>query len=211
MRNAPCARTWGASSHLGPGDIDDDLVACARLTYLEGYLWDQPSAKEAIREAAVIAKTAHRRVALTLSDPFCVERHRQEFRELVDGHIDVLFANEIELCSLYEDTSFESALNRVREHCEIAALTRSEKGSVVVGGGAVYVIDADPVEVVDTTGAGDQYAAGFLFGLCRGFDLPTCGRLGSLAAAEVISHVGARPEVSLADLARTELAVNSVD
>jgi sugar/nucleoside kinase (ribokinase family) len=196
----------GASTFIGPEDVDPGVVARARVTYLEGYLWDQPPAKDAIRKAAAAARDAGRLVALTLSDPFCVERHRLEFRALVAEEIDVLFANETEICSLYEVDDFDAALQRVRGHCQIAALTRSERGSVVVAGGEVHVIDAHPVDrVVDTTGAGDQYAAGFLYGLTRGLDLATCGRLGSAAAAEVISHFGARPLVSLAKLAETVL------
>lgn len=194
----------GASTFIGPEDVDPDVVARAQVTYLEGYLWDQPPAKDAIRKAAAAARDAGRPVALTLSDPFCVERHRSEFRALVEHEIDVLFANETEICSLYEVDDFDAALQRVRRHCQIAALTRSERGSVVVAGHEVHVIDAHPVDrVVDTTGAGDQYAAGFLYGLTCGLDLGTCGRLGSAAAAEIISHFGARPLVSLADLAKT--------
>ena len=194
----------GASTFIGPEDVDPAVVARAQVTYLEGYLWDQPPAKDAIRRAAAAARDAGRLVALTLSDPFCVERHRAEFRTLVERDIDVLFANEAEICSLYEVDEFDAALQQVRRQCQIAALTRSEKGSVVVAGDELHVVDAHPVgRVVDTTGAGDQYAAGFLHGLTRGHDLATCGRLGSLAAAEVISHFGARPAVSLAQLAET--------
>jgi sugar/nucleoside kinase (ribokinase family) len=192
----------GASTFIGPEDVDPDVVARAQVTYLEGYLWDQPPAKDAIRKAAGAARTAGRQVALTLSDPFCVDRHREEFRALVADEIDVLFANESEICSLYEVDDFDAALQRLRDHCRVGALTRSERGSVVIAGNEVHVIDAEPVErLVDTTGAGDQYAAGFLFGLTHGHDLATCGRLGSIAAAEVISHFGARPAVSLAELA----------
>jgi len=194
----------GASTFIGPEDVDPSVVARSHVTYLEGYLWDQPPAKEAIRRAAAGARDAGRLVALTLSDPFCVERHRAEFRTLVEDEIDVLFANEAEICALYEVDEFDAALQQVRRHCQIAALTRSEKGSVVVSADEVHAVDAHPVDrVVDTTGAGDQYAAGFLHGLTRGHDLATCGRLGSLAAAEVISHFGARPAVSLARLAET--------
>ncbi len=192
----------GASSFLGPEDVDSGVVARAQVTYLEGYLWDQPPAKDAIRHAAASARGANRLVALTLSDPFCVDRHRDQFRALVEGEIDVLFANEAEICSLYEAAEFDVALQRVRHHCHVAALTRSELGSVIVAGDEVHVVDAYPVDrLVDTTGAGDQYAAGFLYGLTRGHDLATSGQLGSAAAAEVISHYGARPEVSLAELA----------
>jgi sugar/nucleoside kinase (ribokinase family) len=198
----------GAASQLGPEDIDSETVAAADITYLEGYLFDQPEAKEAFRHAARLAHDAGNRVALTLSDSFCVERHRADFLDLVEHGVDVLFANEDEIRALYRADDFDAILGRVRGHCEIAALTRSERGSVVVAGEDVHRIDIHPVaEVVDTTGAGDQYAAGFLYGLTRGKDLPTCGQLGALAAAEVISHLGARPETSLAELARTELAV----
>jgi sugar/nucleoside kinase (ribokinase family) len=146
-------------------------------------------------------------VAFTLSDPFCVDRHRDEFRDLVERDVDIVFANEIEICSLYQVGSFEEALALVRGHCEIAALTRSELGSVIVAGDdEPILVDAEPVpEVVDTTGAGDQYSAGFLHGFTHGYDLETCGRLASIAAAEVISHLGARPEVSLAELAKEQL------
>jgi sugar/nucleoside kinase (ribokinase family) len=197
----------GAAADLHPDDIDRDVVSASAVTFLEGYLFDQDDAKEAFRYAGRLAHEAGNRVALTLSDPFCVERHRADFRDLVEHHVDVLFANEQEICSLYEVDDFDTAAGHVRGHCEIAALTRSELGSVVVSGDdePIIVDAASAREVVDTTGAGDQYAAGFLYGLTHGHDLRTCGRLGALAAAEVISHLGARPEVSLADLARSEL------
>jgi len=192
----------GASTFIGPEDVDTAVVAGAEVTYLEGYLWDQPSAKDAIRKAAAAARAAGSQVAFTLSDPFCVDRHRDEFRDLVADEIDVLFGNESEICSLYEVDDFDAAVQEVRRHCRVGALTRSEHGSVVIGGDEVHAIAAEPVDrLVDTTGAGDQYAAGFLYGLTHGQDLATCGRLGSMAAAEVISHYGARPAVSLAKLA----------
>lgn len=192
----------GASTRLGPSDIDKRLIERAKILYLEGYLFDPPEAQEAFRVAADIAHAAGRKVALTLSDPFCVDRHRAAFVDLVERHVDILFANEAEIRSLYEVHDFDAAAARVRGHCEVAALTRSERGSVIVGAGGVHVIKAEPVaKVVDTTGAGDLYAAGFMVGLSRGLALPTCGRLGALAAAEVISHVGARPMRSLAELA----------
>ena len=197
----------GASVHLGPQDIDRDLIARGRILYLEGYLFDPPAAQEAFRAAARLAHAAGRRVALTLSDPFCVDRHREAFLDLVEHHVDLLFANEVEICALYGAKDFDAALQQVRGHCEIAALTRSERGSVVVGGREVHVVDAHPVpRVVDTTGAGDLYAAGFMVGLCRGRDLAACGQLGAIAAAEVISHVGARPLTALATLAGPSLA-----
>ncbi|HEX7008108.1 MAG TPA: adenosine kinase [Alphaproteobacteria bacterium] len=196
----------GASVALGPEDIDPSVVQAAQITYLEGYLWDPPRAKDAFLKAADLAHKAGRKVALTLSDPFCVERHRAEFHRLVDGHVDILFANEIEIMSLYQVKTFDEALQAVRGRCEIAALTRSAKGSVLVRGDEVHVIDAVPVErVVDTTGAGDLYAAGVLYGLTHGKDLATAGRIGSIAAAEAISHMGARPETPLKDLVKKAL------
>jgi sugar/nucleoside kinase (ribokinase family) len=191
----------GTANELDVAYVDEDLIAGAAVTFLEGYLWDQPPAKDAIRRASEIAHAAGRKIAFTLSDPFCVERHRAEFLELAESSIDILFANDHEITSLYEVDTFDAALQRVRGHCEVAALTRGGSGSVVVAGDEVHVIDPLPTDVVDTTGAGDLYAAGFLFGLTHGHDLPTCGRLASLAAAEVISHLGARPAVPLDRLA----------
>jgi sugar/nucleoside kinase (ribokinase family) len=192
----------GASTQLGPADVDARLVARGRILYLEGYLFDPPAAQEAFRVAADVAHGAGRKVALTLSDPFCVDRHRAAFVDLVQRHVDVLFANEMEICALYQVNEFETAVERVRDHCGIAALTRSERGSVIVAGDEVHVVDVHRVDtVVDTTGAGDLYASGVLFGLSRGMPLATCGRLGALAAAEVISHVGARPLKPLGELA----------
>jgi len=192
----------GASAQLGPADVDHELVARAQVLYLEGYLWDEPDAKAAYRLAARTAHDAGNRVAFTLSDSFCVDRHRDEFLELVESEVDVLFANEAEITSLYEVDEFDDALQRVQHHCEIAALTRSERGAVIVARDEVHVVDAHPVgEVVDTTGAGDQFAAGFLFGLTHGYHLGTAARLGARAAAEVIGHLGARPEAALATLA----------
>jgi sugar/nucleoside kinase (ribokinase family) len=197
----------GASTLLKAADVDPGLIKRGRILYLEGYLFDPPAAQEAFRVAAEAAHAAGRKVALTLSDPFCVNRHREAFVELVEHHFDVLFANELEICALYQANDFSGAAARVRRHCEVAALTRSERGSVVVGGDEIYVVDAHPVDaVIDTTGAGDLYAAGFLFGLSRGLGLAICGRLGALAAAEVISHVGARPVASLAGVAGRLLA-----
>jgi len=189
-----------------PEDIDAGLIEAAQITYLEGYLFDPPRAQEAFRTAARIAHQAGRRVALSLSDPFCVDRHRAAFRELVMGEVDILFANEAEICSLYEISDFAQAAAAVRCQVEIAALTRSAHGSLVLslgadGRGEAHVIAAAPVDhVADTTGAGDLYAAGFLFGLTHGLTLPDCGALGSLCAAEIISHVGARPETALREL-----------
>jgi len=195
----------GAGAELDESYIDAALVASSAVTYLEGYVWDPPAAKEAVRLAAAVAHGAGQRVALTLSDPFCVERHREEFLELIAGHIDILFANEHEITMLYQVDTFDEALHHVRGHCEIAALTRGPHGSVIVAGDDVHVIDAHPADVVDTTGAGDLFAAGFLYGLTHGLDLAVCGQLASLGAAEVISHLGARPAVALSELARPVL------
>ena len=192
----------GACVGLGPDDVDEDAVAAAKVTYLEGYLWDPPSAKAAFRRAISVAHAAGREVSLTLSDPFCVDRYRAEFLALAETEIDILFTNEAEITSLYELPSFDAALQRARGRRGITVLTRGAAGSVVVTADEIHVIDAEPVaKVVDTTGAGDLYAAGFLYGYTRGLDLYEAGRLGSIAAAEVIGHFGARPEAALAELA----------
>jgi sugar/nucleoside kinase (ribokinase family) len=189
----------GAGAEIDPADVNADRIASAAVTYLEGYLWDTEAAKEAIRRSASLARAAGRRVALTLSDPFCVSRHRAEFLELIKSDIDVLFANEDEITMLYEVDDFDEAARRIDGDCEIAALTRGAQGSVVISAGKQHMIPADPVDhVIDTTGAGDLYAAGVLYGITHGHDLADCGRLGSRGAAEVISHLGARPERSLA-------------
>lgn len=193
----------GACVELGPEDVDQALIAAAQVTYFEGYLFDPPRAQAAFRIAADIAHKAGRKVSLSLSDPFCVERHRAEFRQAVERQVDILFANEVEICSLYETNDFDAAVAAVRGKCEIAVLTRSEQGSVVVTPRHIYVVDAaKAARVVDTTGAGDLYASGFLFGLSHDRPLPECGKLGSFCAAEIIGHMGARPETSLRDLAR---------
>ncbi|MGD9694713.1 MAG: adenosine kinase [Thermoleophilia bacterium] len=195
----------GACVDLGPEDIDVDLVQSAAVTYLEGYLWDPPRAKEAFRVAMAAARRAEQRVAISLSDSFCVERHRDEFRSLVDTDVDVLFANEDEILALYEAPDLPSAIAAVRGRCEIAAITRSEKGSIIVTADETVEVPAAPVErLLDTTGAGDMYAAGFLHGLTHGRSLFECGSLGSLAAAEIIQQWGARPSE---DLARLEAGV----
>lgn len=191
----------GASVELGADDVDKELIADAQITYLEGYLFDRDQAKQAFAAGAEAAHENGHRVALTLSDPFCVDRHRHDFLRLVESHIDILFANEEEIKSLFMQQNFEDAMSAVSHHVEIAVLTRSEKGAVIISGGKTLEIPAVPVEkIVDTTGAGDQFAAGFLYGFTEGLDLETCGKLGALAAAEVISHVGPRPETSLAEL-----------
>jgi len=196
----------GAAVELAPADLDEVAIARAKVTYMEGYLWDPPNAKAAFQEAARMAHDAGRKVALSLSDSFCVERHRDSFLELIGGHVDILFANEAEVCSLFQVSDFDRALQETRRHCEIAALTRSAKGSVVLADGEVRVVDAVPVDkVIDTTGAGDLYAAGFLYGYTHGKGLYDCGRIGALAAAEILSHYGARPETSLEDLVAQKL------
>ncbi len=196
----------GASVDLGPDDIDMDLIAASRVTYLEGYLWDPPSAKKAFLKAADGAHQAGRKVSLSLSDPFCVDRHREDFLDLTEHHVDILFANEQEITSLYQVENFDEALQAVRGHCEIAALTRGEKGSVIVSGDEIHIVDSEPLSnLADTTGAGDAYAAGFLFGVTTGRDLATCGRVGGIAAAEAISHLGARPGVPLKALIEEKL------
>ena len=193
----------GVSPELGDGEVDADLVRSARIVYLEGYLFDRPEAKAAFRRAAEIAKGAGRQVALTLSDSFCVERHRAEFLELIKSQVDILFANESEITALYKVATFDEASRLARQQADIAVLTRSAKGSVIFSGEKAVTVAPEPVrQVVDTTGAGDLYAAGFLHGFAAGKPLDVCGRLGSIAAAEVISHIGARPVVELAKLAR---------
>jgi sugar/nucleoside kinase (ribokinase family) len=195
----------GASTDLGSGEIDAALIASAKVTYLEGYLFDKPEAKQAFHTAAATAAEAGRKTALTLSDAFCVDRHRDDFRKLVHHGIDILFANEKEITALYQVNSFAEAAAAVRGECEVAVLTRSEQGSVIVTADRTIEIRPEGVdEVVDVTGAGDLYAAGFLYGLTRGLSLADCGRLGSLAAAEIISHIGARPERPLIEIARSE-------
>lgn len=192
----------GASRELDSSDIDEEKIARAKVLYIEGYLWDAPAAKAAIAKAIAVAKRAGNKVAFTLSDPFCVGRWRDEFLGLWKNDLDILFANEEEAKALFEVESFDAALQAARRTGGILALTRSEKGCVVASGNELHVLDAEPVpKVVDTTGAGDQFAAGFLYGLTHGRRLDHCGRLGAVAAAEVISHYGARPEVKLADLA----------
>jgi sugar/nucleoside kinase (ribokinase family) len=190
----------GASATLTPADLDEEAVASARITYLEGYLWDPPPAKEAFLKAAGIAHGSGGRVALSLSDSFCVERHRQEFREFVERHVDVLLANEAEILSLYETSDFDRALDSLAGACGCAAVTRGAGGSVILHHGRRVPVSVEPVErVVDTTGAGDLFASGYLLGLARDLDPETCGRLGSIAAAEIIGHFGARPESPLAE------------
>ena len=196
----------GAAQDLHPRDIDPDAIAAAQITYLEGYLWDPPHAKEAFLKAAKIAHDAERSVALTLSDAFCVDRYRSEFLNLIkNGTVDLVFANERELHSLYQISDFNTAVNALRSDAPLAIVTRSEKGCLVVTREQTDAVRATPVKrVVDATGAGDLFAAGFLVGLARGADHRKCARLGALAAAEVIQHMGARPEASLKAFAESE-------
>jgi sugar/nucleoside kinase (ribokinase family) len=187
---------------LSPNHIGAEIVRDGAILFLEGYLFDSDDAKAAFVHAAEIAAAAGRKVALTLSDTFCVDRHRGAFRQLVANHIDILLCNENEILSLYQTTDFDDALNQARAECHVVVATRSAKGSVIGVGPETLHVRADPIaRVLDTTGAGDQYAAGFLLGFARGLPLSECGALGSLAAGEVISHMGPRPEVSLRDLA----------
>jgi len=194
----------GAAQDLHPNDVDEEAVAAASITYLEGYLWDPKNAKDAFLKAAAAAHKAGRMVALTLSDAFCVDRWRNEFLQLVRSRtVDLLFANETELRSLFETGDFDAALAALRNDAQFAVVTRSEKGCIVVTPEKTEAVPAFPIaRLVDTTGAGDLFAAGFLFGIAKGTDHQTAARLGALAAAEVIQHLGARPETSLKALAK---------
>jgi adenosine kinase len=194
----------GAAQNLSPRDIDPAQIGASRITYLEGYLWDPKDAKDAFVKAATIAHDAGREVALTLSDAFCVDRYRDEFVELMrSGTVDLVFANETELHSLYQTSDFDGALKQLREDATLGIVTRSEKGCVVVSNDGVISVPAFPIQkLVDTTGAGDLFAAGFLAGRCRGRDLGGCLETGAIAAAEIISHFGARPEANLRELVR---------
>jgi sugar/nucleoside kinase (ribokinase family) len=196
----------GVSPQLNSEEIDAGLIRAARIIYLEGYLFDRPEAKTAFRTAADIAVRAGRQVALSLSDSFCVNRHRGEFLDLIRATVDILIANESEIIALYQAASFDEAAGRARADTKLAALTRSERGSVILRAtDAPIVIAAAPVaQVLDTTGAGDLYAAGLLYGISTGLDLTLAGRLGSLAAAQIIAQLGARPAVDLAQLARQQ-------
>lgn len=193
----------GACVELGPEHVEEEVVAEAKVTYFEGYLWDPPRAKDAIREAARIAHANGREMSMTLSDPFCVGRYRAEFLDLMkSGTVDIVFANKQELLSLYETEDFELALGKIAVDCKLAAITLSEEGAVIVRGKERVKIDAYAIdELVDTTGAGDLFASGFLYGYTQGRSLEDCGKLGCFAAAEVIQQIGPRPMVSLKDAA----------
>ena len=194
----------GAAQDLSPSDIDPETIAAASIVYLEGYLWDPPAAKEAFLKASKIAHDSKRQVALTLSDAFCVDRYRDEFLALMrNGTVDLIFANEAELHSLYQTSDFDTALAQLRKDIPLGVVTRSEKGCIVATKDGTTAVPASPIQkLVDTTGAGDLFAAGFLFGLVRNAGYVNAGRLGALAAAEVIQHIGARPQVSLKELAQ---------
>lgn len=191
----------GACTELGPEDIDEALIKDSQVTFVEGYLWDAPRAIEGIKKAAAAASAAGRKLSFTTSDAFCVDRFRGEFIEFIDSSVDILFSNEAEIKSLFETDDFDAAIEQIRGRSEIAIVTRSEKGSVVVTKDATHVIAANKVNVVDTTGAGDAYAAGFLYAYTQGWDLERSGKLGGLVAAEAISHYGARAETDLKALA----------
>lgn len=198
----------GTNTELSPAELDPELIQGSRVLYLEGYSFDGPNAKQAFYEAAAIAREARTTVSLTLSDPFCVERHREAFLDFIRNSVDLLFANHREVMSLYQTEDLEDACRQLSKDCNLAAVTRSEKGSWILTADELYEIAPEPVaHVADTTGAGDLYAAGFLFGYARSMEMPACGRLASLAAAEIISHIGPRPEVSLAELARSKGAL----
>ena len=191
----------GACVYLSPDDLDEEMIAGAQVTYLEGYLFDRDNAKRAFIKAAQMAHKAGKKVSLSLSDPFCVDRHRDAFLDLVKNHVDILFANEAEIMSLDKAKDFDAVVEHARADCELAAITRSEKGSIIISNDGVTEIKAEPVkQVVDTTGAGDLYSAGFLHGYTKGRPLKICGRMASIAAGEIIAQVGARPQRSLAQL-----------
>ena len=195
----------GASVMFTDDDVDPAVIEAARIVYLEGYLFDAEPARRAFAKAAGLAHGAGRMIALTLSDGFVVERHRAALKGFIESQVDLLFANESEITALFETANFEAAVEALRPHVRLAAVTRGPRGSVVLDRGERLSVAAEPLEkVVDTTGAGDQYAAGFMFGLARGKPLQVCGRLGSIAAAEVISHYGPRPQVSLRELAASK-------
>ena len=196
----------GACMELGPPDVEEKKIANSKITYFEGYLWDPPRAKEAIRQAAQIAHANGRQTAIALSDPFCVDRFRDEFLELMrSGTVDIIFANEAEILSLYQTSSFQSAIDAAQNDCTLSVITRGENGSLARSHGNTVEIGAHPIDqLVDSTGAGDLYAAGFLYGLTNNYELVDCARMGGIAAAEVIQHIGPRPQKSLADLMRQE-------
>ena len=196
----------GACSLLSPKDIDEELVKNSKISYLEGYCWEEQLAKESLIKAAEIAHKADNKVSLTLSDPFCVERHRDEFKDLVKKHIDILFANEIEANKLCQTENFDESIKEISEITELAVITKSEKGAEICNGKEVIKIEPKIFgKVKDTTGAGDLFAAGFLYGLSKNFSVLKSGNIASISAGEIISHFGARPEINLSDLIQEEL------
>ena len=196
----------GACSQLSRHDIDEDLIRKSGIVYMEGYLWDRPEAKEALTYAAELAHKYDRKASLTLSDAFCVNRHRDSFFKLISDGVDILFCNEDEINSLFNSTDSEESFKKCRDLCEIVVVTRGEKGAVAVCGKDRYEVPAAPIDrVIDTTGAGDAFAAGFLTGLTRQKNVPDCLQMGALAAAEIISHYGARPETSINELIDGEI------
>jgi len=198
----------GACVWIAPSDLNEEMIKNAAVTYLEGYLFDRDRAKQTFRKASELSRGAGKKVSLTLSDPFCVQRHRFEFLDLVTKGVDILFANEQEILTLFDTSKIEEAMVRARESCPLTIITRSAQGSVIVTDKEVIEVAAEPVpQVVDTTGAGDMYAAGFLYGFTRGKPLAECGRIGSIAAAEIISHVGARPQTDMKQLLRDKKAI----
>jgi sugar/nucleoside kinase (ribokinase family) len=198
----------GAATDLMPDDVDAGVIEASKVVYLEGYLFDRDHAKQAFIKAADIAHAKGGKVSLSLSDSFCVGRHREAFLALVEEHIDILFANEEEITALYQVDHFDEAMKKVRGHCEVACLTRGQHGAVILSGDEVHIIDAMKVDpVVDTTGAGDQFAAGFLFGYTQGFDLATAGRYGVAMASEIIGHYGARPDADVKDFTQNALKI----
>ena len=191
----------GACVELSRKDIEEDLIKASKIIYLEGYLWDREEAKDALLHTAELAKKHGRVVSLTLSDPFCVKRHRDGFLKLIKSGVSLLFCNEEEIIELFQEKSVEKALARCRDLCDVVVVTRGDKGAVAMAKGKRFEIHAEPIDrVVDTTGAGDMFAAGFLTGYARDKSIPECLKMGALAAGEIISHVGARPQVSLKEL-----------
>ncbi len=196
----------GAAAKLSAEDIDENIIKSTKIVYLEGYLWDEGEAKEAIKKACELAHKHNKKVAFSLSDKSCVDRHREEFLKLISDSVDILFGNEEEIKALFQEPDFYKTLDMIKTEVEIAAITRSDKGSVIVNGRTKTFVEAEKVEnIVDTTGAGDLYAAGFLYGYTQERSLGTCALIGGIAAAEIISHYGARPDVSLRGFVRNKL------
>lgn len=197
----------GACQELGPDDVDEDMIKRAKVLYLEGYLWDPAEAKKAFLKAMDIAKNSDTKVSLTLSDSFCVDRYKDEFKDLVENQVDILFANEAEITALYDEENFDKAAELASKHLHLVIITRGEKGAVIVSDGKRIDVPASPTTVEDTTGAGDLYAAGFLYGYTQGYDHEVCGKIAALCASEIISHVGARPEADLKALVKKKLGL----